>query len=90
MTVNLTLLILGILSNLSSFKAITSRICEITGAGVSLVAAMVAAFLHGWKMEMVLLLVFPAIAIAFHLKIRTVERHRQKHHRLMQPANDVS
>ncbi|PNF40141.1 hypothetical protein B7P43_G09772 [Cryptotermes secundus] len=50
---------------------------------------MVAAFLHGWKMEMVLLLVFPAIAIAFHLKIRTVEQHRQKHHRLMQPANDV-
>jgi hypothetical protein len=54
------------------------------------VAAMVAAFLHGWKMEMVLLLVFPAIAIAFHLKIRTVEQQRQKHHRLMQPANDVS
>jgi hypothetical protein len=54
------------------------------------VAAMVAAFLHGWKMGMVLLLVFPVIAIASHLKTRIVERHRQKHHRLMQPANDVS
>jgi hypothetical protein len=87
---NLKFLILGILSNLSSFKATTSRICEIFGAGVSLVAAMAAAFLHGWKMEMVLLLVFPAIAIAFCIKTRTVERHQQKYHRLMLPANDVS
>jgi hypothetical protein len=51
---------------------------------------MAAAFLHGWKMEMVLLLVFPAIAIAFYIKIRTAERHQQRQHSLMQPANHVS
>jgi len=51
---------------------------------------MVAAFLHGWKMELVLLLVFPAIAISFHLKKRAIVHHQQNHHRLMQPANNVS
>jgi hypothetical protein len=51
---------------------------------------MAAAFLHGWKMELALLLVFPAIAIAFHLKTRTVIRHQRNLQKLMQPANDVS
>jgi ABC-type multidrug transport system fused ATPase/permease subunit len=54
------------------------------------VAAMAAAFLHGWKMELVLLLIFPAIAIAFYLKTRTVVRHQWNLQKLMQPANDVS
>ncbi|XP_069679391.1 phosphatidylcholine translocator ABCB4-like isoform X2 [Periplaneta americana] len=69
--------------------ATATRICEVVGAGISLMAAMTAAFLHGWKMELVLLLVFPAIAVAFHLKTRTIVRHQKHRHKLMQSANNI-
>ncbi|PSN31006.1 hypothetical protein C0J52_20465 [Blattella germanica] len=66
-----------------------TRICEVIGAATSMVAAMVAAFLHGWKMELVLLLVFPAIALAAHMKSKTLTQQQLRQHKLMKAANNV-
>ncbi|KAJ9598305.1 hypothetical protein L9F63_010983, partial [Diploptera punctata] len=84
------ILIVGSIVGVSFWLQVTApRICEVVGACTSMFAAMVAAFLHGWKMELVLLLVFPALAFAFHIKTRTIVSQQQHQYKLMKPANQI-